>query len=40
MRTYTVCFGSCRFRYYTLYHAEQFMRTLRFNGTNCTLTEG
>lgn len=32
-----VAFGSCRFVFYTLYHAEQFMRALRLNGTECTV---
>jgi len=37
MKTYTVVFGSCRVVFYTLYHAEQFMRALELNGTPCGL---
>ncbi len=32
-----VTFGKCRYAFYTEYHAEQFARALRLNGTAYTL---
>jgi len=32
-KVWDVYFGSCRFRFYTHYHAEQFQRALDLNGT-------
>lgn len=34
---YIVRFGSCAFSFFTEYHAAQFMRALRLNGTACTV---
>lgn len=39
MKQWIVQFGNSRTAFYTEYHAEQFMRALRLNGTQYTLTE-
>ena len=36
-REYRITFGKSTEILYTYYHAEQFMRALRLNGTACTL---
>jgi len=33
MKTYVVSFGKSAVKFYTHYHAEQFARALRLNGT-------
>jgi hypothetical protein len=39
MKTWTISFGKSKRICYTHYHAEQFARALRLNGTPYTLKE-